>query len=156
MYSSENWPFYEGAHDRLLQDLVKASKSFEMTAATSVGLSRKNWLDSLKTHFSYPKKDSALIKLYKEVMDEYKKPILELHTQSLSEEMIAPAWRWLALRETESEEKMIQIIHKGDRPMYHKIKAYELAKTEDQLHAEFSVDLFLFLEIERHYKAKEE
>lgn len=127
-----------------------------MTAATSVGLSRKNWLDSLKTHFSYPKKDSALIKLYKEVMDEYKKPIVELHTQSLSEEMIAPAWRWLALRETESEEKMIQIIHKGDRPMYHKVKAYELAKTEDQLHAEFSVDLFLFLEIERHYKAKEE
>ena len=68
----------------MLEELVKMCKSFEMTATTSVGLSRKNWLDSLKTHFAYPNKDAALLKLYKEVMDEHKKPIVETHTQSLS------------------------------------------------------------------------
>ena len=86
---------------------MKNCKSFEMTAATSVGLSRKNWLDSLKTHFAYPNKDNALIKLYKEVQEEHKKPIVKLHTESLSEEMMAPAWRWLILRDADVEDKMI-------------------------------------------------
>ena len=54
----------------MLEELVKMCKSFEMTATTSVGLSRKNWLDSLKTHFAYPNKDAALLKLYKEVIEE--------------------------------------------------------------------------------------
>ena len=115
----------------MLEELVKMCKSFEMTATTSVGLSRKNWLDSLKTHFAYPNKDAALLKLYKEVVDEHKKPIVETHTQSLSEEMMAPAWRWLVLRNADVEDKMVQIFHKGDRELYHKIKAYEQAKTED-------------------------
>ena len=110
LYSSQNWPYYEGSHDRLLEDLVKASKSFEMSAATCVGLSRKNWLDSVKAHFSYPNKDTALIKLYKEVMDEYKKPIAVQHTEFLCEEMMAPAWRWLILRDADVEDKMIQIL----------------------------------------------
>ena len=102
-----------------------------MTAATCVGLSRKNWLDSVKAHFSYPNKDTALIKLYKEVMDEYKKPIAVQHTEFLCEEMMAPAWRWLILRDADVEDKMIPILQKGDRPLYHKIKAYEQAKSED-------------------------
>lgn len=56
---------------------------------------------------------------------EYRKPIVEEHTKSLSEEMMGPAWRWLMLRHTEVEDKMVQIIQKGDRGMYHRIKAYE-------------------------------
>ena len=45
--------------------------------------------------------------------------------------MMGPAWRWLILRESETEDMMVQIIQKGDRDLYHRIKAYEMAKTED-------------------------
>ena len=44
---------------------------------------------------------------------------------------MGPAWRWLLLRDADSEDKMVEIIQKGDRSLYHKIKAYEQAKTED-------------------------
>ena len=54
LYQSQTWPYYETSHDRLLTELLKASKDLEMAAATSVGISRKNWQDSLSLHFSYP------------------------------------------------------------------------------------------------------
>ena len=47
LFQSESWPWYEGSHDRLLEELLKNSKELEMAAATSVGISRKNWQDSL-------------------------------------------------------------------------------------------------------------
>ena len=67
-YSGQNWPYYEASHDRLLEDLLMASKKLEMVAVTSVGLSRKNWLSSLQAHFSYTGKDGQLRTLYKEVL----------------------------------------------------------------------------------------
>ena len=127
-----------------------------MAAVTSVGITRTNWLASLKAHFAYPKKDGALISLYKEVLDEHRKPTVEEHLKYLSAESMNPAWRWLALRDADNEDKMVEIIQKGDRALYHRIKAYEQAKTEDQLHAEFSVDQDLFLEIEKHFKLIED
>ena len=102
-----------------------------MCAATSVGLSRKNWLASLQTHFSYPNKDAPIVALYKELIEEFRKPIVAEHIQHLSEESMGPSWRWLMLRDADVEDKMVQIIQKGDRNLYHKIKAYELAKTVD-------------------------
>ena len=78
-----------------------------MTAVTSVGISRKNWLASLQTHFDYPKKDSPLVNLYKELVKEFKKNILEEHVKFLSQESMGPAWRWLVLRDTELEDKMV-------------------------------------------------
>ena len=124
-YSGQNWPYYEASHDRLLEDLLMASKKLEMVAVTSVGLSRKNWLSSLQAHFSYPEKDGQLRTLYKEVLEEFRKPILEEQIKSLSEESMGPAWRWLVLRDSETEDKMVPIVLKGDRSMYHKVKAYE-------------------------------
>jgi len=32
---------------------------------------------------------------------------------------LGPAWRWLILRDADTEDKMVQIIHKGDRKLYH-------------------------------------
>ena len=127
-----------------------------MTAVTHVGISRKNWLASLQTHYEYPKKDIPLHSLYKELLKDFKNSLLEEHVKFLSAESMGPAWRWLVLRDTELEDKMVQIIQKGDRSLYHRIKAYEQAKTEDQLHNDFSVDLNIFLGIERHYKLKED
>ena len=51
---------------------------------------------------------------------------------------------------------MLQIHHKGDRKLYHRVKAYELAKTEDQLIREFGVELNQLLELERRLKLREE
>lgn len=127
-----------------------------MFAVTCVGLSRKNWLASLDAHFSYPNKDSQLIKLNKEVMDEYKQPIVDEHVKCLSKESMGPAWRWLILRDADIEDKMVTIIQKGDRDIYHKIKAYEQAKTLDQIFADFSVDMELFLNFEKHYELSKE
>lgn len=106
-YSGQNWPFYEGSHDKLLDTLLQESKNLEMAAVTSVGLSRKQWNDSVSTHFSYPNNDKPFRALYKEVLEEYRKPIIEEHTKSLSEEMMGPAWRWLMLRNSEVEDKMV-------------------------------------------------
>ena len=127
-----------------------------MTAATSVGISRRNWQDSLDAHFSFPNKDQALLKLYKEVQEEYRKPIVEEHVKFICSETIGPAWRWLVLRQADNEDKMVEIIQKSDRETYHKVKAYEQAKTEDQLHSEFSIDLNLFLDFESRYRLTEE
>lgn len=156
LYDNQSWPYYEQSHDRLLESLIKCSKELEMAAATSVGLSRRNWQDSLDVHFAYPNKDQALVKLYKEVVEEFRKPISQEHTKSICSETIGPAWRWLVLREADTEDKMVQIIQKNDRSTYHKVKAYEQAKTEDQLLSEFSVDQALFLDFEKHYKLKDE
>ena len=81
-----------------------------MTAVTHVGISRKNWLASLKTYFEYPKKDIPIVNLYKELVKEFKNSTLEEHVKFLSTESMGPAWRWLVLRDTELEDKMVQII----------------------------------------------
>ena len=44
---------------------------------------------------------------------------------------MGPAWRWLVLRDADTEDKMVQIAMQGDRKLYHRVKAYETAKTED-------------------------
>jgi len=77
LYKSQSWPYFEGSHDRLLQGMVRASQDLEMAAATSVGISLTNWRDSLKVHFPYPNKDQALCSLYKEVLCERRKPLVE-------------------------------------------------------------------------------
>jgi len=134
LYGGQNWPFFEASHDRLQEELLEASRKLEMVAMKGVGLSRKNWLSSLQAHFAYPGKDGQLHTLYKEVLEEFRKPILEEQIKCLSVESMGPAWRWLILRDSETEDNMVPIIQKGDRSMYHKIKAYEQAKTEDALH----------------------
>ena len=55
------------------------------------------------------------------------------------------------LREADVEDKMVAILEKNDRSLYHKVKAYEIAKSEDQLVAEFSVPHWLFLDLEKHF-----
>ena len=60
------------------------------------------------------------------------------------------------LREADVEDKMVAILEKNDRSLYHKVKAYEIAKSEDQLISEFSVPHWLFLDIEKHFKIREE
>jgi len=102
-----------------------------MSAVTSVAISRTNWLASLEAHFAYPNKDEALRNLYKEVILEYTKPLIDEIVPNVSVDSLGPAWRWLILRDADSEDKMIQIVHKGDRKLYHKVRAYEQAKTED-------------------------
>lgn len=102
-----------------------------MAAATSVGISRKNWQDSLNLHFSYPNKDQPLLKVHKEAAEEYWKPIVDESATNFTVDNLGPAWRWLILRDADNEDKMVQIHHKGDRKLYHQVKAYELAKTED-------------------------
>ena len=82
--------------------------------------------------------------------------IVKEHIESLSEDMMGPAWRWLILRNADTEDKMVQILRGGDRQLYHKVKSYEIAKSEDQLFNEFSVDLRLFLHFEKHFKLREE
>ena len=69
---------------------------------------------------------------------------------------MGPAWRWLVLRNADTEDKMVPILRKGDRLLYHKVKAYEIAKSEDQLYNEFSVDLALFLHFEKHFKLRQD
>ena len=69
---------------------------------------------------------------------------------------MGPAWRWLVLRDADVEDKMVEIMEKGDMSLYHKVKYYEIAKTEDQLRSEFSVPIDIFLDIEKHYKLREE
>ena len=69
---------------------------------------------------------------------------------------MGPSWRWLVLREADIEDKMVAILEKNDRSLYHKVKAYEIAKSEDQLISEFSVPHWLFLDIEKHFKIREE
>ena len=69
---------------------------------------------------------------------------------------MGPAWRWLVLREADVEDKMEAILAKNDRALYHKVKAYEIAKSEDQLKSEFSVPMRLFLQIEKHFRIREE
>ena len=127
-----------------------------MAAATSVGLSRKNWQASLQTHFAYPNKDNELVKLYKEVMEEYRKGVADEHLKTVNKDSMGPAWRWLILRDADIEDKMVQIVQKGDRSLYHKIKAYEQAKTLDKLSNDFSIDMDLLLIYEKHYKLTEE
>ena len=51
---------------------------------------------------------------------------------------------------------MVAIMEKGDKSLYHRVKQYEIAKTEDQLKAEFSVPIDLFLDIEKHFKIRQE
>ena len=51
---------------------------------------------------------------------------------------------------------MVAILEKNDRNLYHKVKAYEIAKTEDQLKSEFSVPKSLFLDVEKHFQLREE
>jgi len=52
---------------------------------------------------------------------------------------------------------MVEVIQKGDRKLYHRVKAYEAAKTEDQLMSEFGVEqLWLMLDFEKHFKLREE
>jgi len=96
-----------------------------MSAATSVGLSRKNWQASLQAHFAYPNKSAPIDALYKEVNEEFRKPVVEEHVKFLSEESMGPSWRWLILRDADTEDKMVQIVQKGDRNLYHRIRAYE-------------------------------
>ena len=60
------------------------------------------------------------------------------------------------LREADVEDKMVAILEKNDRSLYHKVKAYEIAKSEDQLVAEFSVPHWMFLDIEKHFSIREE
>ena len=109
----------------MMASLIKESKDLEMAAVTSAGISRKHWQDSINAHFSFPGKDRELRALYKDVIDEYRKPIVEEHTKSLSSEMMGPAWRWLMLRNADVEDKMVPIAHKGDRTLYHRVKSYE-------------------------------
>ena len=81
-----------------------------MAAATSVGLSRKNWQASLQTHFAYPNKDNELVKLYREVMEEYRKGVADEHLKTVNKDSMGPAWRWLVLRDADIEDKMVQIV----------------------------------------------
>ena len=69
----------------------------------------------------------------------------------MDKETMGPGWRWLVLREADVEDKMVAILEKNDRSLYHKVKAYEIAKSEDQLVAEFSVPHWLFLDLEKHF-----
>ena len=81
-----------------------------MAAVTSVGVSRKNWSASLDAHFTFPNKFAPLRTLYKEVVNEFKEEIVPAHVESLSVESMGPAWRWLVLRDADTEDKMGQII----------------------------------------------
>ena len=56
---------------------------------------------------------------------------MEQFKKCLDQETMGPAWRWLVLREADVEDKMVAILEKNDRDLYHKVKAYEIAKTED-------------------------
>lgn len=78
-----------------------------MAAVTSVGISRTNWQASLQAHFAYPTKDEALRKLYKEVLEEHSKPVIDELMPGFSVENQGPAWRWLVLRDADTEDKMV-------------------------------------------------
>ena len=81
---------------------------------------------------------------------------IEPFKSSLDIETMGPAWRWLVLRDADLEDKMVAIMEKGDKSLYHRVKQYEIAKTEDQLKAEFSVPIHIFLDIEKHFKIRED
>ena len=65
------------------------------------------------------------------MVEEFRQPQVKEHLEYLSADSMGPGWRWLVLRDADNEDKMVEIIQKGDRSLYHKIKAYEQAKTED-------------------------
>ena len=156
LHRSQSWPFYEGSHDRLVDGLLQTSKELEMTAVTCVGLSRRNWLESLQVHFPYPSKDQALVNLYKEVVLEFRKRDVEELLADYTVDSTGPAWRWIVINEAELEQKMVKILHTGDRDLYHRVVRYEAAKLEDQLHSEFGVEYAQFLDIENHLKLREQ
>ena len=55
-----------------------------------------------------------------------------LVTEFLEKHTVEEAWKWLALREADIEEKMEATFFKADTSLYYKMKAYENAKTEDR------------------------
>lgn len=52
------------------------------------------------------------------------------------------------------ESKLNQVLMKGDKAMYHRVAAYEAAKTEDQLKQEFGIPAHLQLKIESLFDAR--
>ena len=65
------------------------------------------------------------------MIEEFRTLSFEPFKESLDEESMGPAWRWLVLHEADTEDKMVAILSKNDRSLYHKVKAYEIAKIED-------------------------
>ena len=51
---------------------------------------------------------------------------------------------------------MVPIFMKGDKALYQQIKAYEMAKTDEQLKSEFGVDNQIMFQLLQKYKLRED